>query len=147
MTDQHSAKRQYPPHTAKRVVVHCMDDRLQGSLEPHVVGSTGSAFRVSVAGGPAAFVWRESRAVMIDQIMAAYAINRIGQIDLVAHPDCGAYRRKGIRFADFNAEVAGLYADLNRAAAIIWQAFVDAGVDLRTIKIRCLAVELDGRRV
>jgi carbonic anhydrase len=100
-----------------------------------------------MAGGGQVFTLESDQTVAIKQIMAAYTINRVGEIYLQSHLDCGAYRLAGVEFTSHQEEIARLYADLDIAAGKVEKALAEVGAPLQKVIIHADVVNLDGEPV
>jgi carbonic anhydrase len=135
------------PHTAKTVVLTCIDDRLPAAHATFLAGLPGGAFHAALAGGGASLLSEDTREAALKQIVAAYQINHATTIYLESHTDCGAYRLAGVTFASPTAEVTRLYSDLDRAAELVRAALAGVGADPDELTIICRVVAPSGQAV
>lgn len=133
-----------PPHTAKSIVFTCMDERLEAALNVFIHNLEGGAFHAAMAGGGAVFSTEPDRTVALKQVVAAYKINRISNIYLQSHLDCGAYALAGVTFSTPDAEIARLYADLDTAYQQVNTALNEAGAQPGEVTVHLQVVDLAG---
>jgi carbonic anhydrase len=136
-----------PPHTAKAIVVTCMDERLEPAISALIHGLPGGAFHVALAGGGAAFTWESDQAVALKQVVAAYKINHIHDVYLQSHTNCGAYGLAGITFSTEIEEAERLYSDLDAAAHTVQQALYQAGAKEGEITVHTMVIDATGQPV
>lgn len=80
-----------PSHTARAIVVSCIDYRLQDFLidwTKKTFGKDGFD-RLAIAGGV------KNLPFVIDQIDLSYKLHHIREVYLINHKDCGAYGSEG----------------------------------------------------
>jgi carbonic anhydrase len=135
------------PHTAKTLVFTCMDERLASYISMLVQSFEGGAFHAAIAGGGAAFTTEPDRSVAVKQVVAAYKINRITDVYLQSHLDCGAYGLAGITFSSTIDETSRLYRDLDEAATMIESALAVTGAGLSMVSIHTQVVNVDGQQI
>lgn len=135
------------PHTAKTVILTCIDDRLPASHAEFLATLPGGAFHTALAGGGAALLSEATREATLKQIVAAYQINHATTVYLESHTDCGAYRLAGVTFDNPDAELSRLYADLDRAAELVRAALVAVGANESELTINCRVVNPTGHVV
>ncbi len=131
------------PHTAKSVFFGCIDDRLI-KADADFIAAHGDSFWASLAGGGAAFLAPEDRAVALKQIMVSYMVNQAQRVYLQSHTNCGAYRLAGVTFSSHEEELKRLYADLDQAATDVRAALIEAGAKPSDIHISTQVVDPAG---
>jgi carbonic anhydrase len=135
------------PHTAKAVILTCIDDRIPPATAKFLAGLPGGAFHPALAGGGAALLSEDTRETALKQIIAAYQINHISTVYLESHTDCGAYRLAGVTFDDSTAEIAQLYGDLDRAAQLVRAALAGIGANEAELTIQCRVIDPTGELI
>ena len=131
------------PHFAKNVLFACIDDRLVESHLKFII-KVGGAFYPAVAGGGLAFVNPAERATALKQVTASYLINKVTNVYLESHTDCGAYRLSGAVFASEDAELERLYSDLDEAAGLVEAALTQAGAAAGEVRVHVQVVNPAG---
>jgi len=121
-------------HTAKAVVIRCMDFRTVSALRDHLVGLglKDKYDLVSVAGAAKNLVDPANPAdpeFLIRQIAIALSLHRVTEVILINHMDCGAYG--SVSFASKEDERARHEGDLKKAKEIIQKQF--PGLQVRTV--------------
>jgi carbonic anhydrase len=135
------------PHTAKAVILTCIDDRLSSATAKFLAGLPGGAFHPALAGGGAALLSEDTREAALKQIVAAYQINRVSTVYLESHTDCGAYRLAGVTFDGPEQETARLYSDLDRAAELVKAALAGVSAPTSEITVTCRVVDPAGQTI
>ena len=134
------------PHFAKSCLFACIDDRL-ASPDFEYIKEIGGAFCPALAGGGLAIVSQATRQAALTQIVLSYKINKITDVYLQSHTDCGAYRLAGAIFTTPQAEVERLYADLHEAGKLVNEALLEAGAKPGEVKIHLRVVDPAGRLI
>jgi len=134
---------QTAPHFAKSLFFACIDDRL-AAPDFEYIKQIGGAFVPALAGGGLAIISRDTRAAAVAQITLAYQINRITDVYLQSHTDCGAYRLAGVSFESPQTELEHLYADLHQAKTIVSAALEAAGAKPGDVTIHLRVVDPSG---
>lgn len=137
---------QTAPHFAKSVLFACIDDRL-AAPDFEYIKQIGGAFCPALAGGALAILSRDTQAAALTQITASYKINRITDVYLQSHTDCGAYRLAGISFESPEDELEHLYTDLRQAETIVKEALEATGAKPGEVKIHLRVVDPSGHLI
>jgi carbonic anhydrase len=135
------------PHTAKALLLTCIDDRLTPHTEAFIKRLPGGAFHVALAGGGRAGADYTDAPLVIKQILAAYAINQVTHYYLQSHLGCGAYALAGITFADPAAETIKVYADLDVTRQMIITTLIKTGVPPTAIKVETQVIGPGGHGI
>ena len=131
------------PHFAKNVFFACIDDRLVESHLKFII-KLGGAFYPAVAGGGLAFVNPSDHDTALKQVAASYKINRIQNVYLESHTDCGAYALSGAVFHTREEELDRLYSDLDKASALAQEALIAAGAKPGEVEVHTRVVDPSG---
>lgn len=121
-------------HTAKAVVVRCMDFRTISSLRDHLIslGLKDKYDLVSIAGAAKNLVdpvEESDPQFFLRQISIAQSLHKVTQVILINHMDCGAYG--SVKFANKEEERARHETDLKKAKEVIERHF--PGIEVKTV--------------
>jgi carbonic anhydrase len=96
-------------HLCEALVIHCIDFRIQRSLNDYLESRFPGAYdRVSVAGGV------KNMPVDLEQCEVSTRLHHPQKIVLIQHEDCGAYGGSA-KLGDFDAEKAFQTEELEKA--------------------------------
>jgi carbonic anhydrase len=117
------------PHTAKALVVTCMDFRFHEAIFDHLKeqGLTKQYDLYSIAGSQKTFLDEATQATALKQVELSQKLHAITDVVLIAHWDCGAYGGS-TSFASAEAQKMQYQADLNAAKGIILEKHADLQV-------------------
>lgn len=132
------------PHFAKNVFFACIDDRLTESHLKTII-KIGGAFYAAVAGGGLAFLAPDTQETALKQVALSYKINRINNVYLESHTNCGAYALSGATFQSEAEELDRLYADLDQAAEKIQATLREAGAEPGEVTVNVSVVDPNGQ--
>jgi len=121
-------------HTAKAIVVRCMDFRTITSLHDHLIslGLKDQYDLVSIAGAAKNLVdpvEPTDPQFFLRQISIAQSLHQVTQVILINHMDCGAYG--SVKFANKEEERKRHESDLKKAKEIIERHF--PGITVKTV--------------
>jgi hypothetical protein len=111
-------------HTARAIVVHCMDFRFAKGLAQYVAdqGLVGDADIVGWAGAGKAFLDDTSKDFALLQVELSHKLHGITEVHVINHIDCGAYGGSKALGA-FDQEHAFQVAELGKVRAVIAERF------------------------
>lgn len=117
-------------HHCKYLIVHCIDFRLQKSINDYLEknGVLGDCDVVSIAGGV------KNTGFLLEQLDISANLHNVQEAILVNHIDCGAYGGSG-KFSSFEAERTFHAEELRKAKAQILAKYPSLIVKIVLAKI------------
>lgn len=105
--------------TAKAVIVHCMDFRLQNAIN-QFIEQFAPYDEVSIAGAAKKFIGDDVKITeyLLSELRLSHDLHNVNKVILINHHDCGAYG--GVAsFANLEVEKRQHENDLKQAAKLI----------------------------